>query len=106
MIIPNGTVEFKVKTGGGIDATTGYPTAPEESWGEPIECQYIITSRDNLGRVNGEHFIRAQYTIYIEKQRIISEQLRLRDDEGDTIGEFSILCVKQLDAVNQSEILV
>ena len=40
MIIANGTIETKIKTGGGIDPDTDYPIAPSVSWGNPIECQY------------------------------------------------------------------
>lgn len=105
MIIPNGTIELKQKTGGGIDSTTGYPIASTTAWGNPIECQYLVNSRDNLGRASGEAFIRASYTILIEQQQLNSEQLRLTD-EGGVVREFSIISVEQLDAVCQTKILV
>lgn len=106
MIIPNGTIEFKTKTGGGFNQATGQPIAPSVSWGNPVECQYLINSHDNLGRVDGEHFTRAQYSILIEQQSVSSEQLRLKNRRGRVLGEFSIISVDELDAVCQTKILV
>lgn len=106
MIIQNGTIEFKTKTGGGIDPVTGYPSAVSSSWGNPIPCQYIINSHDNLGMAHGEHFVAASYTVLVEQQSLSSEQLRIKDRSGATVGEFSIISVEQLDAVCQTKILV
>ncbi|MBQ9639111.1 MAG: hypothetical protein IJV22_06115 [Bacteroidales bacterium] len=106
MIIANGTIEFKVKRGGGIDPATGYPVASASVWGDAVPCQYLINSHDNLGRVQGEAFVRASYTVLIEQQPISSEQLRLTDRAGRVLGEFSIISVEQLDAVCQTQIMV
>lgn len=106
MIIPNGTIELKVKSGGGIDPATGYPVKPTASWGDPVPCQYLVNSHDNLGRVKGEAFVKASYTVLVEQQNVPSEQLRLTDRDGNSLGEFSILGVEQLDTVCQTKILV
>lgn len=106
MIIPNGTIELKQKTGGGFDPATGHPIPPVVTWGEKVPCQYLINTRDNLGRVDGEHFTKAQYSILIEQQTVASEQLRLTDRGGTVLGEFSIISVEELDAVCQTKILV
>lgn len=106
MIIQNGTIELKRKTGGGIDPVTGYPSAVSYSWGYPIPCQYIVNSHDNLGMTHGEHFVAASYTVLVEQQALDSEQLRIKDRAGVTVGEFSIISVEQLDAVCQTKILV
>lgn len=106
MIIANGTIELKVKTAGGIDPSTGFPVASTSSWGSLVPCQYLINTRDNLGRVDGEHFTKAQYSILIEQQTVASEQLRLTDRGGTVLGEFSIISVEELDAVCQTKILV
>lgn len=107
MIIQNGTVEIKQKTGGGINSDTGYPNKPGSvSWGEPIPCQYSANKRNNLGRVNGEHFTVAQYEILIEQQPFTAEQIRLKDLAGKSVGEFSIIQVEPLDAVCELRILV
>lgn len=107
MIIQNGTIEVKRKTGGGIDPETGYPQKPGVvGWGCPIPCQYSANKRNNLGRVNGEHFIVAQYEILIEQQPFAAEQVRLIDRAGCIIGEFSVMQVEPLDAVCELRIWV
>lgn len=110
MIIPNGTIEFKAKaTAGGIDPETGYPLkSSEASWSDPIECQFIPNSRNNLGMVNGEHFTTASYTVLLEEQPIPdSEQVRLRDMNGTDLGEFSLIAPPEpMDAVCEVKLLI
>lgn len=108
MIIENGTIELKQKTsGGGIDPTTGYPVKPVSvGWGDPIPCQYSANKYNNLGRVNGEHFKTAEYSVLIEEQPFDAEQLRLKDRAGNVVGEFSIIQVEPLEAVYELRILI
>ena len=82
MIIANGTIETKIKTGGGIDPDTDYPIAPSVSWGNPIECQYRANKYSNKGKANGEAFTIASYEILIDEQPYNAEMLRLRDISG------------------------
>ena len=106
MIIANGTIRVKVKTGGGIDPVTRFPVMPEVSWGEPIPCQYIPNRHDKLGVASGEHFTVATYTILIEEQPFTAEQIRLSDRDGVVLGEFSVRQIEPLDAVCQVRITV
>ena len=107
MIIPNGFIEVKRKTGGGIDPETGYPVKSDTvEWGDPIPCQYSANKHDWLGRAGGEHFTVAQYEILIEEQPLDTEQIRLSDRAGNTVGEFSIMEVEPLEAVCQLRIMV
>lgn len=108
MIIENGTIELKQKTsGGGIDPTTGYPQKPASvDWGTPIPCQYMANKYNNLGRVNGEHFKTAEYSVLIDEQSFDAEQLRLKDRKGNVVGEFSIIQVEPLEAVCEIRILI
>lgn len=109
MIIANGTIEFKRKTPGRINPETGHPVkATEIAWGEPIPCQYIPNNRNNLGRVNGERFTTATYTVLIEEQPLPgSEQLRLKDRDGKNLGEFSLISTPEaLEAVGEIKILI
>lgn len=106
MIIQNGTIEVKCKSGGGIDAETGFPVKPEFSWGTPIPCQYLINSQNRQGIVNGEHYILAKYTVLIEQQPFCGEQVRLKDMCGNTVGEYSVISVEPLDAVCEIKILI
>lgn len=107
MIIENGTIYLKKKAiGSGIDPKTGYPVASEASWGAPIPCQYSANSYNALGRVSGEHFTTASYTVLVEAQPIESEQLRLLDAAGKEVGEFSIISTEELSAVCETKILI
>lgn len=107
MIIQNGTIEVKQKTGGGINPETGYPNKPGSvSWDDPIPCQYSANKYNRLGKVNGEHFTTAQYTVLIEEQPFEAEQVRLKDLAGNMIGEFSIIQVEPLEAVCELRIWV
>ena len=107
MIIQNGTIEIKTKVVGGIDPATGYPQKPSSvGWGNPIPCQYMANKYNNLGRVNGEHFKTAEYTILIDEQPFDAEQLRLKDLAGSAVGEFSIIKAEPLEAVCEIRIYV
>ena len=108
MIIENGTIELKQKTiGGGIDKTTGYPLKPASvSWGDPIPCQYIAKKYSNLCMVGGEHFKTAEYSVLIEEQPFDAEQIRLKDLNGNVVGEFSVISVEPLTAVCEIRILI
>lgn len=106
MIIQNGTIETKVKTGGGINSATGHAVKPTSSWGNPIPCQFIPNSHNNLGVSTGQHYTQASYTVLIDEQTFVAEQIRLKDMAGNTIGEFSILSVEPLEAVCEIRILV
>lgn len=109
MIIENGTIEFKEKTPGTIDPETGYPTkATAIGWSKPIPCQFIPNNRTNLGRVNGERFTTATYTVLIEEQSLpSSEQIRLTERSGKVLGEFSLIAPPEaLEAVGEIRILI
>lgn len=107
MIIQNGTIEFKTKTGGGINPETGYPVKPSsELWGEPVPCQFRATKYNQLSIIKGEHVTLASYEILIEAQPVTSEQLRLRDLSGNEVGTFSVIQAEPLEAVCEVRILV
>ena len=107
MIIQNGTIEFiSISGGGGLDSN-GYPVKPSEVRGEPVPCQYYPNTHDNLGKSNGEAFIRASYTILVEFAPLdATERLLLRDADGNEVREFSVISVEPLVAVCQTRILV
>lgn len=105
MIIANGTIEVKSKTGGGLNEN-GYPKKAEATWGKPIPCQFIPNKHNKLGVVNGEHFTVAQYTVLIEEQEFNAEQIRLKDRSGNELGEFSIMQVEPLEAVCEIRLII
>ena len=110
MIIQNGTIQAKVKFGsGGIDSSTGFPVKRKEAAYEaPIPCQYSANQNNQLGRVNGEHFTIAHYSILIEQpaQPFTAEQVRLCDMNGRILGEYSVMSIEPLDAVCELRITV
>lgn len=107
MIIANGSIAIKTKTAGGIDAVTGYPVVADDvSWSSAIPCQYSANKHDNLGKVNGEHFTIAQYSVLIEASKFSAEQVRLTDEDGSVVGDFSVISVERLPAVGQVKIMI
>lgn len=108
MIIQNGTIEIKSKSVSGIDPETGYPTKPiSVEWSDPIPCQFSANKYDKLGRVNGEHFTIASYTILVEMQSMPNvEQIRLKGMDGKAIGEYSVIDIEPLEAVCELRITV
>ena len=108
MIIKNGTIEVKSKSAGGIDPETGFPIPSDRvTWGEPIPCQWLANKYNNLGKSEGGNFTVAHYSILIEsEQEFKSEQIRLRDNYGNVLGEFSVIEVEPLQAMCQIRITV
>lgn len=107
MIIANGTIETKSKTAGGIDPATGFAIPPTQvAWSEPIACQYTANKYNNLGKSNGEHFTVASYSVLIEEQPFSAEQVRLKDRDGNVLGEFSVMQVEPLEAVCELRLLI
>lgn len=109
MIIENGTIEVKQKTVGQppVDPQTGHAVKPtKESWGDPIPCQYVAITLNQLRRVNGEAATEATYHVYVEEQPFSAEQIRLKDRHGNTIGEFSVIRVEPLEAVCELRIWI
>ena len=108
MIIENGTIQVKQKgEGGGIDPETGYMRkASGVTWGDPIACQFYPNRYSNLGRVSGERFKTAEYTVLIEGQEFTAEQICLKDEWGALVGEFSVISAEPLQAVGQVKITI
>ena len=104
MIIENGTIQAKIKTGGGFDAND-YPVEPSESWSEPIPCHIRVNRKNNLGKQNGNTFTVASYEVIIELQPFEHERVKLIEQAMD-LGEFSVLWTECLEAVGAVKIVV
>lgn len=105
MIIVNGCIECKIKTGGGINPETGHPVKTSATWGKPIPCQYI-PSINLQARTSGEPYTGSNFTILIEEMRFEAEQVRLRDLRGNVLGEYSIKAVEVLRAVCELKLTI
>ena len=108
MIIPNGTIEVKQKTCGGIDPETGYPRRSSDVvWSDPIPCQTLTNKYNALVlSKQGNPITSASYSVLIDEQPFEGEQVRLKDSQGKVIGEFSIIQIEPLDAVCEIRIWI
>ena len=108
MIIENGTIEVKYKAAGGVDTKDGFPVpSGQVTWGEPIPCQWSANKFNNLGKSEGGNFTIASYSILIESEKAFAaEQIRLKDNYGNVLGEFAVMEVETLQAVCQLRITV
>lgn len=107
MIIPNGTIEIKRKTAGGIDPDTGYAQRSSNvDWEQPIPCQILVNKYNALATSNNEHITSAEYQVLIDEQPFVGSQVRLTVSEGRVLGEFSIIKIEPLRAVCQLAIYV
>lgn len=106
MIICNGHIRVIRKSGGGIDPETGFVVKATRSWGSLIECQYRANEYNNKGKADGNTFVVAKYEILIEQQAIAAEQIQLSDKGGNILGEFSVVSIENLAAVDKTKIIV
>lgn len=108
MIIPNGTIEVKRKTCGGIDPETGFAKRSSDVvWSEPIPCQTLTNKYNALAlSKQGNPIISASYYVLIDEQPFEGEQLRLTDSQGKIIGEYSIIQIEPLEAVCEIRIWI
>ena len=105
-LFSNGTVQFKQKSGGGIDPETGYPVSATSTWSESVPCSWKTVSLNLLATANNEHYKDARYTLFIEGNSLPSEQLKLTDNDGNTLGEFSVISYEYLDTKGVVQIVV
>ena len=106
MIIANGTIRFK-STSGGLDER-GYPVKAAALWGEAIPCQYVPKSVDLTARSAESPTAVRSYEIYLPLPlpADYSEQLKLTDEGGEELGEYSVQSAETMRAVQQVLIIV
>jgi len=108
MIIVNGYIKVKGKTGGGLDPVTGYPTTPTATWGDPIQCQYVPSAQNLQAEADNEPVTLRRYAIFLEGYQscevYVDEQIALFDGCNHIIGEFSVRSVTPLLAVDETRL--
>lgn len=104
MIIVNGTIEAKIKTGGGLDEN-GNPIPSSNVWGAPIPCNISVNKKSNLGKQNGNTFTIASYGALIPLQPFDAGIVRLTH-YGQSLGEFPVMHTELLNAVGATKITV
>lgn len=105
-VVANGSVSFKYKTGGGFEAITGYPVVAKSYWGEPVECHWATVSMDLLAIGHNEHFTNAKFVVYILGNTLPTEQMKLSDNNGDVLGEYSVISYEYLQVKGVTKIIV
>jgi hypothetical protein len=105
-VVANGSVSFKSKTGGGIDSTTGYPKPTVVTWNTAVLCRYTTLTLNLQAKSEQEAYIEAKYAIYLQGKTMPTEQIKLNDSDGNTLGEFSIISYEYLDTKNITKIIV
>ena len=104
MILENGTLQTKIKTGGGT--IKGVPIPVNEVLGEIFPCN--IKSKKYTSNADGggpaeavdSAFVRASYEVLVETDNFTAEKVVLKDNRGNILGEFRVLEVQYLDYVN------
>ena len=109
MILENGTLQTKIKTGGGT--IKGVPITVNEVLGKIFPCN--IKSKKYTSNADGggpaemggtqavdSAFVRASYEVLVETDNFTAEKVVLKDNRGNTLGEFRVLEVQYLDYVN------
>ena len=107
MITENGSIKFKQKGQHELDKETGhFVKCACAEWGKAIPCQYEATSYNNLAKSETSPYTDKHYNILVELQYLKGEQIALFDANKNLIGEFSIIQIKELCAVNEIQITV
>ena len=106
MIIENGYIQVKVKTGGGM--LNGRPQPVTVVDGDPIPCNWRAQKWDKKGNTVDSVFTQAQFEILIELQEFSAETLTLYDTTVGLrrLGEFTIQSIEPLDATGATKITV
>ena len=73
----NGTIQYKVLSGGGLDGN-GEPIISTVSWSEPIRCLYKTVKHSNTIYQQGK-FTDKSYEILIKSRRESVRQLNRRN---------------------------
>ncbi len=106
MIIENGYIKFKTKSGGIYNEETGSYETATEGWSDPIPCQWRALTSNLKGVSKGEAFEAAQYEVLIEYQEFSGERFTLFNLDESEVGEFSPTAINKYQLVNIIEILV
>lgn len=106
MIIENGYITTKVKSGGGMKNGRPQPVVVVDS--DPIPCNWKAQKWDKKGKVKDGVFTQAQFEILVELQEFTAETLTLYDTTVTErlLGEFAVQSVEPLAATGATKITV
>lgn len=89
-MVTNGTLQYKITTGGGIDGN-GDPIPVNESWSEPIDCLIHQSTSGRLMKYQDGQYVAASYSINLELDSFDSSAIKVVNNQGILIGEFQVL---------------
>lgn len=105
-MITNGTLQYKIKIGGGID-DNGDPIPVVESWSDPINALITPNSEGKLTKYQDGQVVIASYSILIELQDFDHSFIRIANDRT-ALGEYQVLKpnIRHLNLVKRVKITV
>lgn len=109
MIIENGKILVRPKSGGGVDSENN-PVSP--TYGAPVEipCQYQQKRRSNTGEYEGGHYTSSSYDVYIDIENLAviggEGKFTLVSNTTGNLGEFEFAKPDVLELVGQIKISV
>lgn len=104
----NGTLQYKVITGGGINSN-GDNTPATATWSEPIDCLIIPNSGGRIQKYQDGNMVDAAYQVHLEHPREFNySTIRITTDRAEDLGEFQVLKpnIQHLDVAGRINIIV
>lgn len=110
MIIPNGTIQTKIQTGGGL--LHGIPQPVATSWSEPIPANISKSRDDRRGTYIDGTFRQVQATILIEPEQgqlftdKEGKRIKVTDNRDEELGEFEVQSITFLEAAQALQLTI
>jgi hypothetical protein len=89
-MVTNGTLQYKLITGGGIDGN-GDPVQAVETWSNPIDCLIHQNTNGRLMKYQDGQYVAASHSINVELGLFNSTAIRITNNQGMFVGEFQVL---------------
>lgn len=106
-MMTNGTIQYKITEGGGIDEESGNAIPVVESWSDPIEA-LITPGNGKLIKYQDGEQVAASYTVLLDLQDFKHVTIRLTDSVDESLGEYQVLPpnIRRMDTVGRVKITV
>lgn len=101
----NGILRYAIVTGGGVDSK-GDSVPVVTTWSDPIDCLTITNTHNNRGKYADGVFTTMAYEVHIDMQEFTASRIKLENNRGIQLGEFTIQEIRFLDLVHRIKIIV
>lgn len=101
----NGTIQYKITSGGGGRDPKGNPIPVNSTWCEPIDC-LIKTIKHNHNLYREGKFKTSSYEVSLETQGFDADMVKLTNDGGKILGEFEVQNVEDVGGSGRIKITV